>query len=248
MVRLVDCVVAENVEVARDTFLLRLGECDVGRVEPGQFVMVKVDGLEIPLRRPFSVYDVDEVSRSIKVLYRVVGRGTAAMAALRAGDVVSVLGPLGRGFPVKEKARAVLLARGVGMASLVLLGKELKARGNRVVVIASFRDREQDFASRDPLIRSFADELVALYDAEGTSDVSNVESLLRSLGPDVVYTCGSRRLARLLQKLPYEAYVSLEEVMGCGLGACMSCAVKTVTGYRLVCRDGPVFDVREVVL
>ncbi|MCG0276251.1 MAG: hypothetical protein L5655_08870 [Thermosediminibacteraceae bacterium] len=212
--------------------------------EPGQFVMISTNRLEMPLRRPFTVYRLNE--KKAEILYRVVGKGTMLFSQLEEGDMINVMGPLGKGFPVFEDKTVVLLSRGVGIASLGLLGERLKKTGCRVFTVASFSDRTRSLV--DDYIKSFSDELITTFDEDGSSDVENIRFILDKIKPDVVYTCGSRRLIRLLQKLPYEAYVSLEERMGCGLGACLTCAVRTINGYKRACKDGPCFNVKEVIV
>ncbi|WP_434731335.1 FAD-binding oxidoreductase [Thermogladius sp. KZ2Tp1] len=244
--RVAECLVVSNTGVARGYKRLVLGGCSLGRVDPGQFVMVKVDGREVLLRRPFTVYDYDEERGVLEILYKVTGRGTRAMAELRESDVVSVLGPLGRGFPLDCPGKALLLARGVGLASLTYLGKKLREAGCSVVTVGSFRGRGEDLATGNKLVEGFSSRVYVLYDEEGTSSLENVRRVLFEENPSAVYTCGSKRLIRLLKQTPFKAYASVEERMGCGLGACLSCVVRTVHGYKLACRDGPVFDVREL--
>ncbi|MGC8983582.1 MAG: dihydroorotate dehydrogenase electron transfer subunit [Desulfurococcaceae archaeon] len=241
--KLLECKVRENKKVAENYYTLSMNSCNLGYIEPGQFVMVKVNGVETLLRRPFAVYNYEE-GGVLEILYKVVGKGTRLMTTLREGDHVSVLGPLGRGFPTMCEGRAVLLSRGVGIASLTYLGRKLRDLGCDVITIASFKSKKEDLASDNEIVRSFSSRLIVLYDEDGSSEVSNVKRLLYEANPSVVYTSGSKRLIRLLKEMPFKAYASVEERMGCGLGACLACAVKTINGYKLACKEGPVFDVK----
>lgn len=242
-----ECIVDSNIQVSLDVHVMEL-RCYIGDIKPGQFVMVKVNSIETLLRRPFSIYRAHKDSRGFSLLYKVAGRGTHYLSKVKTGGVVNVLGPLGRPFPVRSNVTAVLLSRGVGIASLAYLGYELKKNNCNVITIASFKSRVHDIVSNNEYISSFSDKIISLYDEDGTSELSKVEQLLNSIRPDIVFTCGSKRFVKMLQKYPFEAYVSWEERMGCGLGACLSCVVKTVHGYKLTCKDGPVFNVREIVV
>ncbi|MCL1940494.1 MAG: hypothetical protein FWG09_01020 [Synergistaceae bacterium] len=229
---------------------------------PGQFMSLSASasasapgrmGHDMPLRRPFTVYRLN--SGITEVLYKVAGRGTELFSTLRPGDAISCLGPKGNFFPIfpdGPKAGAdkkfLLLGRGVGLACLAWLGHELKKSGKGVATIASFRDESSNLVNE--YIRGFSDAVHEIFDEGGTSSVENVRRLIDEISPAVIYTCGSKRLARMLKDTPYEAYVSLEEHMGCcGLGGCYTCVVKTNGGeYVRSCKDGPCFNVKEVAI
>jgi dihydroorotate dehydrogenase electron transfer subunit len=203
-------------------------------------------GKDMPLRRPFTVYRIN--SGITEVLYRVVGRGTELFSVLRSGDVISCFGPKGISFPIMDEGKSLLLGRGVGIASLAWLGSTLKEYGMNVFTIASFRDKSSSLVNE--YILGFSDITSEIYDEDGTSSVDNVFRLINEISPAIVYTCGSKRLARMLKDMPYEAYVSLEERMGCcGLGSCYTCVVQKNDGeYIRSCKEGPCFNVREVVI
>jgi len=246
--KLLDCLVTYNIKVKPEYHILGLKCDEMELVKPGQFITISVDKHEHILRRPFTIYRVIEEKRTIEIFFKTVGIGTKFLSESRENSILSVLGPLGNGFPLYERVTAVLLSRGVGLAALALLGEKLKKLGNKVITIASFRDKSTDLVSYNEYVRSYSDKVFVLYDENGTSELDNVKHLIRNIEPDVIYTAGSKRLAKLLQTLPYEAYVSWEERMGCGIGACRSCVVKTLTGYKLTCSDGPVFNVKDLIL
>jgi dihydroorotate dehydrogenase electron transfer subunit len=253
-----DALVTSNQRVAQDTFLLELQSRKVAAAaKPGQFVMVRaVAGLDPLLPRPFSICSVRDGER-IHILYRVVGRGTDMLARTSAGSRISALGPLGRGFdPPRPSGYAVLVGGGMGIAPLVFLHTLLP--GGRSAFLMGFPDRE----SRIPLD---ALEISSKHVRPATEDGSwghrgLVTELLAShlsSSPDPgvrIYACGPpamlRRVAQLALDHGISCEVSLEARMACGLGACQGCAVKAASGqprpYYRVCREGPVFEAREI--
>lgn len=233
--------VSYNKAVAPGYYLMGLSLDTKINLKPGQFVSLGID--ELPLRRPFTVY---RLADCLEILYKVTGRGTEMMSMMKPHEVVDILGPLGNGFPMIDSGRAVLLGRGAGLASLACLGEALSKKGAEVITVGSFKDRQSDLT--DKYISSFSKKVIRLYDEDKSSNPENVRKILNSLSPDAVYTCGSKRLVRMLGELPYKAYASLEERMGCGLGSCLTCVVLTPSGYKRVCKDGPCFDVKEVIV
>lgn len=214
---------------------------------PGQFLSISTPNALKEgrlLRRPFTLYRLED--NRVQVMYKIVGTGTRLLASLEAGAEINVLGPKGNGFPILEKGRVLLLARGVGLASLVFLGETLAKQGGEVITVGSFKDQRSDLV--DSVVKTFSKRLYTLFDTDNSSALDNVERILLQEKPAIVYTCGSKRLIRMLQQMNVQAFASLEERMGCGLGACYGCAVKTLEGYKRVCYDGPCFDVREVIL
>jgi len=239
-------IILYNKEVKDGYFVMGIKTEELKDAKPGQFISLSVKGIEknMPLRRPFTIYRLEE--NLVEILYKVVGRGTEFYSKLGNGDSINILGPLGNGFKEEKYDRAILIGRGSGLASLAYQGKMLKESGCNVITVASFKNDQVNFI--DDYIKSFSDELIILKDDDGTSSMENLKSIIEERNPDVIYTGGSKRILRLIQKLQYKAYVNLEERMGCGLGSCLTCPVKTPTGYKRVCKDGPCFDVREVII
>jgi dihydroorotate dehydrogenase electron transfer subunit len=210
------------------------------------------------LRRPMSIWRCGE-GEPLGFLLHVKGRGTAALARLRAGETISVVGPLGQGFSLDPRWRRILiLARGVGLATLAPLTGAAAAMGIAVEAVLSAR------APEDLMAAEFAGgsgaEIRAVFDADGSSDPARVEALLRArfrdARPDAVFTCGSNRLFLLLQRLAAEhgiaGQVALEQQMGCGLGMCFCCVrqVRDAEGKVVnlrVCAEGPVFDLQAAL-
>jgi dihydroorotate dehydrogenase electron transfer subunit len=248
--------VLDNQKVSENVFRMRLhAENVAATVNPGQFVMLKCwDGHDPFLMRPFSINSANSEKQEIVLLYKVVGKGTRIMADLKEGDKVNLLGPLGKGFPIKDTTKRIaLIGRGIGMAPLRFLAERALERGILVhaYLSASSSNQLYDKAIYEALnipvsctVRS--DELV--------TDLLKKD--LQSIRFDAAYLCGSRRLMRQTDALAdlygFEAYVSVEEHMACGMGACKSCTCKLREesgekhdGY--VCKDGPVFAIKRLV-
>ncbi len=194
----------------------------------------------------------------VEFLYKVLGVGTRGLAQLAPGDALNMVGPLGRGFPLKGGWRhLLLLARGVGLATLAPLADAASTRGIAVTAILSAVS--PTYLMSVERFRAASADVITVTDQEGTSAVARVESLVRSLvaerGCDCFATCGSQRLLVLLQKLAREfgiaGYVALEQNMACGMGACFCCVrpFRTANGVevRRVCYEGPVFDLQEAM-
>lgn len=217
-------------------------------VLPGQFVHVRIGyGTTFILRRPFSVHRVR--GERLEILYQVVGEGTRALAEASAGMQMDLIGPLGHGWEIPSGvSHALLVAGGLGAAPLGMLAEELASRGVAVTV-ASGAPSEDRLLARE-LFEAVARRVeVATDDGScGTHGlVTGVcESLLADEALDVVYTCGPEPMQRIVASQAAAAgvpcQVSLERLMACGIGACLSCVVRTTGGLKKACVDGPVFD------
>lgn len=246
--------VLANVRVAPGVGLLTLRAPRVAAdVAPGQFVHLCLGsgGTEI-LRRPFSVHRAYE--DRIEILYQVLGAGTRRMSMLEGGEAgLDVVGPLGHGWQVVEGATHVLLvAGGLGAAPLGMLAERLAEAGVAVIVAQGAPSVER-LVARDLFERVARRVDVATDDGSAghhgfvTGPVSDV---LTREQIDVVYCCGPEAMQRAVASLAADAgvacQVSLERLMACGIGACLSCVVSTTSGLKRACVDGPVFDAREV--
>jgi len=216
------------------------------------------DGADVWMRRPMSVYRVDQANQQIEFLYKVEGRGTRGMALLRPGDEFNVAGPLGRGFVLEPSWRdIVVLGRGVGLATLAPLSQ--LAAEKKVGVTAILSARHTGVVMSKDLFEGLGAKTITVLDSDGSSAVENVEKILQDLiaqgKADAVFTCGSNRLLKLMQRVARKhgipGQVAVEQIMVCGFGACYVC-VRTfeVDGKRIlrrVCREGPVFNMQEAV-
>ncbi len=225
---------------------------------PGCFVMVRASGTGAPLlRRPFSVYGlIEERSGAIgiEILYRVVGPGTARMAACAGGDRLDVVGPLGRGFRLAEPSERVVIAGGgIGVAPLVFLARRLvrKRGGAEGVVAVVGAGCENEVLGVDEFRALGIEPVVTTDDGSCGLQCRVTDPLggyIERQCPDMVYACGPtamlRCVAQLASKHRIACQVSVETMMACGMGACLGCAVESTEPgvYLHACTDGPVFD------
>ena len=209
-------------------------------------------------RRPMSVYKADAARGEVEFLYKVTGEGTRGLATLATGNRMRILGPLGVGFRLDPAWREIaVVGRGVGLATLAPLAEAAAAQGIGVTAVFSARGPAQVMS-----VERFASagaRVEVVLDSDRTSDVAQVEALMRRLigegRADALFTCGSNRLMLLLQRLGREfsipGQVAMEQQMACGLGMCFCCvrsfrsADDTVS--RRVCWEGPVFDLQEAL-
>lgn len=229
----------------------------VSRARPGQFLHIRCsDTLDPLLRRPISIHAVNREEGTVSLLYRVAGRGTARLANLSRLDV---MGPLGNGFRLPSRnSRVVVVGGGIGVAPLYFLLQEMSAAGHRADVFLGARSSGELLAVSD--IKNLGHRVqVATEDgSEGHHGlVTDICIPVIASGRGEVFACGPRPMLRVLTKMLEKYNVpgqfSLEERMGCGIGACLACACKTRKDspegftYSHVCVDGPVFSASEVV-
>ena len=209
-------------------------------------------------RRPMSVYKADAARGEVEFLYKVTGEGTRGLATLATGNRMRILGPLGVGFRLDPAWREiVVVGRGVGLATLAPLAEAAAAQGIGVTAVFSARGPAQVMS-----VERFASagaRVEVVLDSDRTSDVAQVEALMRRLigegRADALFTCGSNRLMLLLQRLGREfsipGQVAMEQQMACGLGMCFCCVRSFRSGddtvSRRVCWEGPVFDLQEAL-
>jgi len=229
--------------------------------QPGQFfhLLCPVTSAHQPyLRRPMSIYGYSAEKGELQFLYKLTGEGTRALAELKVGDTLNVLGPLGVGFTIEpEWQNLLLLARGVGLATLAPLAQEAKRLGRKLTAICSARS--QDVLMSIDYFESMGAEVITLTDAEGTSDMDSmrrvIETKISEGVVDAMYTCGSNRMLKLLQEIgathDIPGEIALEQQMACGLGMCQCCVRsfnrKGLITQERVCREGPVFGIQEAM-
>jgi dihydroorotate dehydrogenase electron transfer subunit len=258
------CRVAEHYWVNKRYKYIRLeADAPIAPVtKAGQFYQLKcptTPEYEPFLLRPMSVYGAGPEDNRIEFLYNVTGVGTKAMATLLEGSYMDIVGPLGNTFTFSpDYQRILVVARGVGLATMAPLIKEASRAGVAITAVMSARS-QADLMEKE-FLRGASADVRSVLDSDGTSSVEAVEVLLRSLieeqRPDAVYTCGSHRLLMLLQRVlgdypQVTAEVAMEQRMACGMGVCLSCVrlfdCEGDRKFLRVCREGPVFPVREVV-
>ncbi|MFR9200670.1 MAG: dihydroorotate dehydrogenase electron transfer subunit [Candidatus Gastranaerophilaceae bacterium] len=260
--------IEKNVPVARDTYSMRLIGDTSAISAPGQFVNILVDGLY--LRRPISVCDVE--GDGLTIVYKEVGEGTRAMAAMKAGGKLDLLTGLGNGFTVVEGVEnPLVIGGGVGTPPMYLLAKRLLQAGQKPAVALGFNSRADAMLCESfedlgiaPMIatldgslgiKGFVTDLMRVSGTKYDGDASENRTypntdLMRVSGTKYgyYYACGPAPMLRAVwEALGADGQLSFEERMGCGFGACMGCSIKTKGGYKRVCADGPVLFGSEII-
>ncbi len=234
--------IKENEPIARGVFRMVL-QGDVSAVTtPGQFVNLALDGRF--LRRPISVCDRSE--DTVTILYKVVGQGTAQMAEMRTGRTLDVLTGLGNGFDVSAaKGATLLIGGGIGAAPLYWLARSLRENGVRATAVLGFNTESDIYYESE--FSAICDGTV-IATADGSRGVRGfVTDAMKDLQYDYFYTCGPEPMLKaVFHASASDGQFSFEERMGCGFGACMGCTCKTVSGWKRICRDGPVLRKGEL--
>ncbi len=234
--------IKENVPLTSNVYKMRLAG-DVSAITvPGQFINIKLDGLY--LRRPISVCDRDE--GSVTIIYKVVGHGTEMMSKMQSGEL-DVLTGLGNGYDTSVSGKnPVLVGGGVGVPPLYMLARKLIGEGKKVSVVLGFNTKDEIFYE-DEFKKLGADVYVTTVD--GSYGIKGfVTDALCEIDYTYVYTCGPEPMLKALYKtITTSGQFSFEERMGCGFGACMGCSCKTITGYKRICKDGPVMTKEEIL-
>ena len=220
--------------------------------KPGQFFSVYTKDAGRLLPRPISICETDKAKGRLRIVYRVAGAGTAEFSGYRAGDDIAVMGPLGNGFPLKSK-KAFLIGGGIGIPPMLELSKNLECEKQ---IVLGYRD--ELFLNRE--FEPFGRVYVATEDGSAGTK-GNVLDAIRENGltADVIYACGPTPMLRALkayaQERKIECWISLEERMACGIGACLACVCRSTdvdehshVHNKRICKDGPVFLAQEVEL
>lgn len=251
------CIVEEHSEIGSGYRLLVLAAPAIAAsVKPGQFVHVRVPALEeSALRRPFSVFDAE--GGRVSILYKTVGRGTAALNRVEAGETLNVEGPLGKGFPEECSGVALLVGGGYGVAPLYFLARRLLAKGVEARLFVGGRTKD-DLLALDRFaalgVKTFPATNDGSFGTKGFAVVPLDEELrtLRESGTAFeLFACGPDGLLKAVSdralSLGVPGWISADRHMICGVGACYACIQKTVSGNARCCIDGPVFKASELV-
>ena len=234
--------ITEISPVTATVYRMKLESAELEEQKAGGFVNIRLDGLF--LRRPISVYDSEP--GSLTVLYKTVGKGTEQKAGMKAGGTVDVLTGLGNGYDlVKSGENPVLLGGGVGVPPLYLLAKKLIAEGKKPQAVLGFNTAAEVFAEEDFKALGCG---VTVTTADGGYGVKGFVTDALPEGYSYFYTCGPEPMLRAVYRATKTSgQFSFEERMGCGFGACMGCSCKTITGYKRICREGPVLEKEEII-
>lgn len=228
--------------------------CMASAIKPGQFIHMQIPGYEAHiLRRPFSVYRTQPEAGIIEIIYQVVGEGTRFMTDLTAGQVSSIMGPIGRGWEAVD-GKVLLVGGGVGAAPLFLFAEKLVNEGHPMDVVLGAQT-ESMLVTRADYAEIMGREAILATDDGSLGHAGfctgPVADALATGEYAAVYCCGPEPLMHAVANIAAEAgvdcWISMEKRMACGIGACLSCVVETVDGKKRSCVDGPVFNAKDVV-
>jgi dihydroorotate dehydrogenase electron transfer subunit len=219
-------MIVKKEEIAKNIFSmwLKFEDEKVKEVMPGQFLHILPAGRT--LRRPISICEID--GNLLRIVFEIRGEGTAEIAKMNEGDVIDVLPPCGNGFPIEKGEKVLIIGGGIGVPPLLELSKHFPDADS----VLGFRSKETVILENE-----FKNPQIQI------GGIIN----LPEKDYDLVYTCGALPMMKAVAAKYKNVYVSLEERMGCGVGACLGCPVKTIDGIKRVCKDGPVFKSSELV-
>lgn len=247
-------------EIAKGIYSLEI-ETDIAlTARAGQFVSLFCHSDSKMLPRPISICTLDRNAMSIRVVYRIAGKGTKEFATYRSGDKVELMGPLGNGFPIDEIApmdKVTLVGGGIGVPPMVQCAMELKTLGIRTTAVMGYRDSETFLLDElSSLCKSYA----ATEDGSVGTKGNVINALnARRVESDVILACGPKPMLKGIKEYArvrgITCYVSMEERMACGIGACLGCVCKSSklddhskVGNKRVCKDGPVFLADDIII
>ena len=239
-----------NQQLAKDVYRMTLTGDTCG-IRPGQFVNIKLDGLY--LRRPISVCDC--VGCVLTLIYKVVGKGTELMSKMTQCEELDVLTGLGNGYDLTKSGETpLLIGGGVGVPPLYMLCRKLAEEGRHPTVVLGFNKAEEVFYPNEFAALGAEVKVATVDGSVGVKGfVTDAIAALSDEGKKFsdFYTCGPEPMLKAVYNSPVldgvEGEFSFEERMGCGFGACMGCSCKTVTGYKRICKDGPVLEKKEIL-
>lgn len=262
IVRRTKAKVISNIKVGPDYYRMALDVgSTAGKIEPGQFFNILcADGksMEPLLRRPFSIHRI-RGQGIVEILYEVIGKATSILSRKEKGDMLDIIGPLGNGFPVEPDGKsAILVAGGIGVAPLLALAEQIAYSVKRTAhsVFIGAKSRKEILCEKD--FRKLGFE-VFISTEDGSkgykgliTDLLYKKLFAKRYSLDaVLYACGPNAMLKEISKLAgkrnIRAFGSLEEHMSCGVGSCYGCVIKTKQGYKRVCKDGPVFELKEII-
>ena len=235
--------VTENRKIVPSVYEMTLSGDTSAITAPGQFVNIQLDGFF--LRRPISVCDCED--GTLRLIYKVVGKGTEAMSGLTSGTELDVLTGLGNGYNTEVSGdRPLLLGGGVGVPPMYMLCKKLLAEGKDVTVILGFNTESEVFYEEE--FKALGAK-VLVTTADGSKGIKGfVTDAMNEVDYSYFYTCGPEPMLKAVyNKSTTSGQFSFEERMGCGFGACMGCSCKTKYGNKRICKDGPVLVKEEII-
>lgn len=250
MKKVEEAVILKNVSIAENIFDMIIKAPAVAEnAAAGQFVQIYVGNGVNLLPRPISICEIDKQNGTLRLVYQVVGKGTEIFSSKKEGDILKIVGPLGNGYDLKNVSKSIFVGGGIGVPPLLETVKQ--AKGEKIVVLG--------FRSGTILKEDFEKTGAKVFIATDDGSVGfkgNVVELMKAEGivGDVIYSCGPKIMLKFLSQYAesknIECFVSMEERMACGIGACVGCVVKIKDSesfaHKKVCKDGPVFNSKEV--
>lgn len=230
----------------------------VSQSKPGQFLEIRVtDTIEPFLRRPISIHSINKENNTLEFIFQVKGKGTEILATKEIGELIDIIGPLGQsGFSFEDYNNIAIIGGGIGTFPLYELAKQAKQAGKTTNIYLGFRNK--DFVVLEDEFKAVANKIVVStddgsYGANGFA-IDFMKEDIKQNGVDCIFACGPLPMLKAVQAYANEnnipCQISLEEKMGCGIGACIGCAVKykteTEDTFKRVCKEGPVFDANTV--
>lgn len=259
--RVINAPIVSHSLIAPKHFLMRMESFWLGlHSKVGQFVMVKVQEKTTDplLRIPLSIHSMDK--KGISLLYKVVGTATKILSSKKPKEYINIVGPLGNGFNIdmfkqKKGLEAILVGGGCGVAPLYALAKLLRSKNKKVIMFIGASSREEvlcikEFMSLGVKVYVATEDGSQGYKGYVTKLLEQYFDKFKPLSKIAVYASGPNPmldlLARITKRFSIPTQLSLEAYMACGIGVCCGCAINTAVGYKLCCKDGPVFDARVI--
>jgi dihydroorotate dehydrogenase electron transfer subunit len=258
--------IISNEKVGRDLYKMTVFSPYIAKnCLPGQFVNIRCSksGVYDPLlRRPFSIYDLEEDFKVFSILYLLKGKGTHYLKSLEPGDVIDFIGPLGNGIRTDENSnkKYLLIGGGIGVAPLYYLAKYLNLKKNNVFLAAGFKDNRFLFFEKTVQTLKISYHFCSEDGTHGARGIITdfISENINDYRDYTIYCCGPSAMFKTLKEIfagnniEDKAYALFEEIMACGIGVCKGCVVKTLDKnnnyvYKTVCKDGPLFNLGEVV-
>ena len=252
---ILDLTVVENIQLNLNYVLLKLTSSKrLPEMLPGQFAEIRIDKSPTTfLRRPISINYVDRVHNEVWFLIQLVGDGTRHLGNVQPGDIINVILPLGNGFTFPDshlKKKVLLIGGGVGTAPLLYLGEQLVQKNHEPIFLLGAKSRN-DLLQLD-LFANYG-EIYATTEDGSYGEIGYVtqHSILSQIEVEYIYTCGPKPMmmsvAKYARSHNINCEVSLENMMACGLGACLCCVENTTEGHLCVCKEGPVFNINRLL-
>ena len=234
--------VKENIALTDSVFQMKLAGDTSEITAPGQFVNIKLDGLY--LRRPISFCDCED--GILTIVYKAVGKGTELMSSMKPAEKLEILTGLGNGYDLRVSGDSpLLIGGGVGVPPMYLLAKKLIALGKKPGVILGFNKKDEIFYEEE--FKALGLD-VTVTTVDGSYGVKGFVTNAMDRPYTYFYTCGPEPMLKAVYKASNtEGQFSFEKRMGCGFGACMGCSCKTITGYKRICKEGPVMKKEEIL-